>query len=273
MGIVEEVRTGRPISVPVIDAHTHLFEISTGGGHQAFHSAEDTVALMDRVGIDAIVTSPSVMSLGDCELANRQAAWAVANFPGRIYAMLTVTPHNGTDGVKREIARYSSSEGFVAIKMLIGYHGAPTRPEYAPAFSFALECGCPVLLHCWEHDITCEQVSRILDQYPGVTLILAHLGGGVRHMTLQMADLMRQYSRVYMDSCGSLWNRLGMDEVVRLIGDDRLCYGSDMIMHDPRSEIGRIVFSDMPEESMRKVLAENYLQILSTSQYGRIRLA
>ena len=273
MGILEEVRAGKPISVPVIDAHTHLYETSSGGLHQGFHSAADTVKLMDRIGIDAIVTSPIIMGTGNVALANKQADEAARQFPGRIYGLLTIAPHDGVEGVKKEIARYCNNERFVGMKMLIGYHGAVTREEYAPAFSFAQECGCPVTLHCWAGSMTDGQVAQILDRYPKVKIVLAHLGGGVRDMTVRMAKLVNQCDRLYLDSCGSHWNRLGMDEVVGLIGDERLCYGSDMIYHDPRGEIGRVVFSGMPEESMKKIFADNYLCLLKSSQYGQIKLS
>ena len=273
MGIVSEVKAGRPVPVPVIDAHTHLFECSNDGMHQGFHSAEDTVKLMDTIGIDAIVTSPIIMDAGYSELANRQTVEAMAEFPSRIYGKLVLTPHDGVNSVKDMIRRYSGIEGFVALKMLTGYHGAPTRPEYAYAFNFAQECGCPVTLHCWEDEaINHENVAEILDRYPKVKIILAHQGGGVRHMTIGAAKLMKQCDRLYIDTCGSLWNRLGMDEIAELVGDGRMCYGSDVLFLDPRFEIGRIVFSGMSEESMRKIFSENYLKILEGSQLGQIKL-
>ena len=273
MGIVTEIKAGKPVPVPVIDAHTHLGEFSGTGMHQAYHSVEDTVKMMDAVGIDAIVTSPIVMDLGYAVLANQQTVEAMAQYPNRIYGMLVVTPHDGSESVRAIVNRYSRIDGFVAMKMLTGYHGAPTRPEYAYAFDFAQECGCPVTLHIWEKDkITHEHVARILEQYPKLKLILAHQGGGTRQMTLNAAKLMRQCDRLYMDTCGSLWNNLGMDEIALLVGDDRMCYGSDVLFMDPRFEIGRIVFSGMPEKSMRKIFSENYIRVLEGSQMGQIKL-
>ena len=273
MGIVSEVKAGRPVPVPVIDAHTHLFECSNGGMHQGFHSVADTVKLMDAVGIDAIVTSPIIMDAGYSELANRQTVEAMAEFPDRIYGKLVVTPHDGAESVKDMIRRYSRIEGFVALKMLTGYHGAPTRQEYAYAFEFAQECGCPVTLHFWEDEaINHENVTEILERYPKLKVILAHQGGGVRHMTIRTAKLMKQCDRLYIDTCGSLWNRLGIDEIADLVGDDRLCYGSDILFMEPRFEIGRIVFSGLPEETQRKIFSENYLKILEGSQLGQIKL-
>ena len=137
MGILEEVKAGKPISVPIIDAHTHLRGNGSGGAHHGFYSYAQTVQMMDHVGVDVIVSTPNALGGGNAELANRQAVEAHSQFPNRIYGMLSVSPHNGVEGVKREVARYCNVEGFVAIKMLIGYHGSPLRPEYAPAFAFA----------------------------------------------------------------------------------------------------------------------------------------
>jgi len=272
MGIVSEFKEGRPVPVPVIDTHTHLFEWAKNGLHQGIRTTAETINLMDDLGVDAIVTSPMVMSTGDSNLANSQTVEAMAEYPGRVYGNLVVTPHDGASGVKEIIRRYSGIEGFVAMKILTGYHGSPTRSEFAYALSFAQECGCPITFHYWENErITHESVAEILEKYPRLKVILAHQGGGVRHQTLKTAELMRQCDRLYIDTCGSLWNRLGMDEIAEVVGADRMCFGSDIFYLDPRFEIGRIVFSGMTEESMKKIFAENYLRLLEGSQLGKIR--
>lgn len=274
MGIVNDVRAGKPIPVPVIDTHVHLYESSGGGLHQGLRTLEETMKLMDDIGVDILVTAPTIFNTGRCELANAQAVDAIARYPGRIYGNITVAPHDGADAVKALIRKYSKMEGFVGVKLLTGYHGAPTRPEYAYAFEFAQECGCPVTLHFWEDEaITHENIAETLERYPKVKIILAHQGGGVRHMTLKTAEMMKQCPRLYIDSCGSLWNRLGMDEIAAAVGEDRVVYGSDCWFGEPRFEIGRVVFSGLPEESMRKIFAENYLKILEGSQLGQIKLS
>jgi hypothetical protein len=165
-------------------------------------------------------------------------------------------------------------DGWPVVDEVPKYPELPSsRPEYAYAFEFAQECGCPVTLHFWEDEaINHENITEILERYPKLKVILAHQGGGVRHMTIRTAKLMKQYDRLYIDTCGSLWNRLGIDEIADLVGSDRLCYGSDILFMEPRFEIGRIVFSGLPEETQRKIFSENYLKILEGSQLGQIKL-
>ena len=166
MEIAESVRQGLPVPVPVIDAHTHLGVCSVAGLHQAFRSVADTVSYMDYVGIDYIVTSSIIMEFGDMALANAQTAEAIRAFPGRIYGNLVICPHDGPEAVKDIIRTYGSTPGFVALKMLTGYHGSPDRVEYDYALSFAQECGCPVTFHYWNNNPSQKSVEAVLDRFP-----------------------------------------------------------------------------------------------------------
>lgn len=272
MDIKEAVRRSLPIPVPVIDTHTHLHECSTGGLHQGLRGTEAVVQLMDRIGIDCIVTSPIVMELGDQVLANRQTVQAMQEYPGRIYGNLVLCPHDGAEAVRQTVRSFGSLPGFVAVKLLTGYHGDPNRGEYAYAFSFAQECGCPVTLHYWEKQVSLASVERLLAHYPTLKLILAHQGGGRRSYTQQTAQLMAQCDRLYLDTCGSLYNSMDLWEMAQLVGEDRLVFGSDMLYLEPRFELGKVVFSGMPERTMKKIFAENYLRLLSGSQLTQIPL-
>ena len=47
MEIREQAFAGQPISVPVIDAHTHILGYGHLGWYQSFTSNDDIVAMMD----------------------------------------------------------------------------------------------------------------------------------------------------------------------------------------------------------------------------------
>lgn len=271
MGIVEAVRQGKPIPVPVIDTHTHMGPSATGGEHQAFETVEGAVELMDAVGINAICNASMVFCKGYMEEANAFTAKLIDAFPGRIYGNLAVCPHDGADAVKRVVDKYGKHRGFVAMKFLTIYHGSPLRPEYAYAISFAEEAGCPLTFHYWG-DKMLPDVKQVLEKYPKLKLILAHQGGGGREATLKTIEVMKQCDRLYIDTCGSLNNALDIWELAQRAGEDRLVYGSDIHYMEPRYELGKIAFSGMPERVMKKIYAENYLRLLADSQMDHIRL-
>ena len=82
MQIIEEAFNGMRVSVPVIDAHTHILEYYHKGWYQSFNKNEDIIAVMDHIGIDCIVTAPHSLILGDMEYTNGKAAEAAEEYPG-----------------------------------------------------------------------------------------------------------------------------------------------------------------------------------------------
>jgi predicted TIM-barrel fold metal-dependent hydrolase len=83
---------------------------------------------------------------------------------------------------------------------------------------------------------------------------------------------MQEYPNLYMETCGSLHNNYSMEDYVRLAGEDRLIYGSDMINLDPRFDLGQVIFSTVDEETKKKILSQNFLKLLEGSHLGAISL-
>jgi predicted TIM-barrel fold metal-dependent hydrolase len=272
MEIREQAFAGRPIDVPVIDAHTHILGYGHNGWYQSFNSTKDVVAMMDHVGIDAIVTAPHSLVIGDIDLTNEEAAKAAREFPGRIYGYICVRPQQGLEAVRATIEKYSKNPAFVGFKFLAGYHGPLGVLEYDYALDFAAEAECPVLSHLWGNDPTLADVERAAKQRPGLKLMMAHQGGGSRETTDAYVKLMKQYPNLYMEICGSLYNQYSMEEIVEKAGEDRVIFGTDLINLDPRFDLGRVIFSTLSDAVKKKVLAENYLKLLEGSKLGKIVL-
>jgi len=56
---------------------------------------------------------------------------------------------------------------------------------------------------------------------------------------------------------------LGVIEyMVEAVGDDRILYGSDLPMRDPRQQLGWLVFSRLPLASKKKILGENAYRVI-----------
>ncbi|HEY3416286.1 MAG TPA: amidohydrolase family protein [Armatimonadota bacterium] len=272
MSIRDDAFAGRPIPIPVIDAHTHLLGYYLNGWYSAIQTTEDVIALMDHLGIDAIVTAPHSLVYGDAEATNAAAATAIAAFPGRVYGYIFVYPLDDLDAVRENIARYAAHPGFVGFKFLPGYHGSLEAPAYAYAMDFAVEHGCPVLTHLWSGSPGAREVDAIASARPELKLIAAHQGGGNADCTDALAAVMRDHPHVLLELCGSLYNHYALEDLVNLVGDERIIYGSDLINLDPRYDFGQVVFSTLPDTSKRKILAENFLRLLDGSALGKITM-
>lgn len=272
MTIRDEAYAGQPISAFVIDAHTHLAPYYMGGWYQSPGETTNAaiVASLDRLGINCLVSAPHALVTGMMARANELVADAAAEFPGRIYGYLSVCPGEGLEALKAEIKKYEHHPRFVGFKFLPGYHGKLDQPEYHYAADYAAEKRAVILTHTWGNSPELSEVEALAARRPGLQLLCAHQGGGSAPLTHKLAGIMSSVPNITMEICGSLVNPLSIEDLVGLVGADRVVYGSDLINLDVRYDFGRVVFSSLSDTVKKKILGENFLRLLQDSQMGRI---
>lgn len=276
MSIRDEAFSGKPLSCPVIDAHTHIGAYQLSGWHQKYDRTPTDKVLEDlaRLGIDCIVTAPHPIVQGRMEEANLISAEAISRYTGRVFAYIAVVPTCGMETVKQELSHYSKNPGFVGLKFLPGfYHGALTAPEYQYAMDFADEMGCPVLCHIWGEEPRHCDIETALKTRHNMKFIIAHQGGGEEKYTRIAAPIVTGYENAYLELCGSMDNRLGVKSIAEMVGEDKVIFGTDAINLDPKYELGKVALSPLNDSTKRKIFSENYLSILNSSAMGRIKLA
>ena len=55
--------------------------------------------------------------------------------------------------------------------------------------------------------------------------------------------------------------------MVDSVGDDRILYGSDIPLMDPRFHMGRIITANIPLESKKKILGLNAIKLLQLTEF------
>lgn len=274
MTIREQAYAGLPLDIPVIDAHTHTGPKYRRGWHQnpKYTSLDSFIEMYDKLGINCCVTTPHPLCDSMTVLTNETAAREAAQYPGRVYGYIYIAPFEGMDVCKQNLSKYSKNPAFVGIKFLGGYQGKYTDPIYQYAADFANEVGCPLLCHNYTGDPPLEHMIAFAEKRPNLTLLIAHQGGGHQELTEAAAPFVRDMPNVYMELCGSLYNTLGFADILELVGEDKMIFGTDAIDLDVRFDFGRVAFSPMPDSAKKKIFAENYLRILEKSQLGKIVL-
>lgn len=56
-----------------------------------------------------------------------------------------------------------------------------------------------------------------------------------------------------------------IEHLARQMGADRVLFGTDASMRDPRPQLTWVVFTRLPEADKRKILGENFARILSNA--------
>jgi predicted TIM-barrel fold metal-dependent hydrolase len=108
------------------------------------------------------------------------------------------------------------------------------------------------------------QVAEMAASFPGVDMIMAHLGGDWENGIREVADV----PSVSVDTCGSI-NEAGMVEMaVEVLGAERVLFGSDAPGSGYLPNIGKVTSARIEEDDKALILGGNIARLLEKHSRG-----
>jgi predicted TIM-barrel fold metal-dependent hydrolase len=281
---------------------------------------------MDKAGIDVAVLSTGAFAPSGhefCKACNEQYAAVVKQYPGRFKGMIQIYPLEDSSKNRDEVKR-AVDLGLWGLSLASSYWQTTIdSPVMVPTFETALEYSMPVFIHPsvrinqWggekynmyttvsrEYDVAkalVEMVFGVLPRFPGLKVIVAHLGGGFPalkgrlltwhqpegfpvpeqdrsqglsvHRAKELGlvdDFERRFENVLFDAAGyGGWPPV-MEAAFRALGADHLCYGTDYpyeLNKAPHAKrfIEDIAGFDLPDEDKKKFFGENVERFMARS--------
>lgn len=292
------------LGFPIIDAHVHTFPTpaiglqATGGMNLSgcTGTVQELLGLMAVGGIEraAMMNMTPVADMREAALAagkgsyeevarqmvermKRRNVWTcqIGREQPSLIPFLSLDPSMGPEDAVAEIHRCVEA-GARGIKL----HPAsqrfnPDDPRLWPAYAEAESMGLPVLSHggiffadpeSSEHTRP-KAFARVLEAFPRLTLVLAHMGQGYLDEALAMAE---RFSNLLFDTSGVITGTLeappiSNDEAVALIrrlGADRVLFGSDWPWFHPLRDLERIETLPLSDRERRLILSENARRVM-----------
>ena len=283
----------------IIDFHTHVFPpyirnnredlvrrdatlatlYSSSAAWMA--SAEELVSTMDGASIDiSVALGIGWNDLELCRIANDYVIDAVKKFPTRLKGFCSVNPKWGDDAVV-EVERCHRA-GLVGIGELhpdtqgfdLGDNNVMT-----PLVEVSIRLGMPILTHASEPvghlyagkgSTTPEVLCRFIDNFPDVTLICAHWGGGLPFYALmpEIANVMRN---VYFDTAASplLYSPEIFRTVAGLLTEDKVLLGTDYPLIKQNRLIRQVIDAPISDEFKEGILYNNAASLLGIPDWNK----
>jgi predicted TIM-barrel fold metal-dependent hydrolase len=233
----------------IIDIHTHAFtdalaaravgdlEQRSGISPRFGGTVAGLRAEARRAGVDVCVVQPVATKPTQVRTIND---WAAATQTPDLLFFSAM--HPDFEDPATELAR-AKELGLHGVKLHTEYQFfKPDEPRMAPIYEAAIEQGLPILFHAGEDEFTptlygaCESFARMLERWPGMTAILAHMGGykqweAVRGCILGLpCYLDTSYSMGHMPDVVFL-------DMVNAHGAERVLFGSDEPWDDAAREL------------------------------------
>lgn len=269
--IMEEMRKYRKF-----DAHAHV-----GMNRSHPDDAARQIDENDRLGIEWASISYPVLSREapyrpeEARENNDVIYKAMKRFPNRFIGFFTLNPHFPKESLE-EIKRctdlgFRGYKGYLQVKV--------NDPLYYPIIEKLIdlkmiclmhaECEIGVGGHRMKYDIGEKAFATIAEdmveaalRYPEAIFQWAHIGGGGdwEYMCKSFADI----PNIYVDCSGSNNEEGIIDGAIRILGEDRIFFGTDNMFYQG---VGKILASNTSEAQKRKLFFDNYNQMLRKGGY------
>jgi hypothetical protein len=201
---------------------------------------------------------------GDPIAANADLAAEIRRFPG-LFHWVVVEPGRPESFAQAEALLKTAR--CVGIKIHPELHNYPIKEHGAKIFEFAAKQGAVILSHSGEELSSPPDFVPFADEFPGVKLILAHIGWSRDgNMTRQVKAIqMSKHGNIYADTSSSMSITSNLIEwAVAEIGPERILFGSDTPLYFSPVQRARIDHAEISDEAKQLILRGNAERLFST---------
>ena len=272
----------------IIDAHTHIFPPQVRADREKFASAGETaysaiykdpsarmtgaaelVRALDDEGVDKAVTFGFPWSKEEtARLQNDYILEAQSRFPNRLAGLACFDPLQ--PWAEREAIR-ALDAGLRGLGELAVYTGGFDRRAIDCLAGLGRLCAqrrVPLLVHVNEpigHDypgkapLTLKMICNLIEACEGVTLILAHWGGGIFFYNLLKREIPKILTNVYFDTAASpfLYQPQIYDLAARIVGPEKILFGSDYPLIKPGRYFKEMESAGLDTDTARLIKGDN----------------
>lgn len=264
--IMQDCMNGKPLGCGVIDCHSHILEDGIHTGGMPVMLKGDANGLQKMASITG-VKQTGVMSWVGIQTAREEEGHfpviqAVERWPEEFWGLATIHVANRTDAEKvAELEKIRKNRRIIGLKPYptfgIPYHD----PRYDALWDYAQRHGLYVGMHpaLWYQS---EEFISMSERFPHLQILAYHAG-----CSYEIADtviqLCQQFPNIHAEINYSSVTGGIIEYLVNGCGEDRVIYGSDQPLRDPRQQLGWVVYSNLPEAVKIKILYANAAKFLS----------
>ena len=283
----------------IIDFHTHIFppwlrerrdeyvksdlcfSLLYSQPKARMATAEELLASMDEAGIDvSVVLNAGWVSQELCVKTNDYILDSVSRYPTRLVGFCAIQPRAG-DAAIAEIERCAKAgaKGIGELRSDVQGFDLADKTTMKPLVDAALKHDLILLTHSSEpvgHEyfgkgsITPDILYSCITAFPNLKLVCAHWGGGLPFYAL-MPEVAKALANVFFDTAATvfLYKPEIFEQVSRIIGSDKILFGTDYPLMHQKRVIAQIQSSQLPEKDKAKILGANAQKLLYCDKGSR----
>ena len=275
--MVREAREGKPLSCPVLDAHCHVLDDGlNGAGSRYVMPSGDSAGILQlsrRMGIDltAMMSWSGTVSM-DVRAGNALMEKVVERSPDDIIGLSSADPsHQTQDEIQALCEHLHGVKGFRGLKPYTRNDIPYNDKRYRVYWDYANEHRLYVLVHTAPNVGGMAAILDLAARYREVTFLVPHAGGSWR-LARQVVEAALEFPNVVAElTYTAAINRI-IEWFCGQIGCERVLFGTDAPMRDPRPQLAWCVHTALPVEDKQMIVGGSFARILARAHLPGHRL-
>ena len=244
--------------IRVIDFHGHV------GSNDILGMVDDPDLMlhaMDACDIDVSCLFNIYYPSGPT--GNDMTAQFVARHPDRFVGFAYVSPLTPAAAMVAELERAIDTLKLTAIKLYPPFvPWSLDQPQWDPIYEFADQRGLLIIHHTGiEPQAFPKYLADVAPRYPRAKFVSGH-SGNTPECRAQAIAAANANPNVYLETCSTFRTPGVIEQLVAEAGADRVLFGSDTPLMDPRPQLGKIITAQISDEAKAQVLGGNAARIL-----------
>ena len=244
-------------------------------------TAEELIASMDEAGIDvSVVLNAGWVSHELCVKTNDYILDSVSHHPTRLVGFCAIQPGAGEAAITElERCAKAGAKGIGELRSDVQGFNLADETKMKPLVDAALKHDLIFLTHSSEpvgHEyfgkgsITPHILYSFIAAFPNLKLVCAHWGGGLPFYAL-MPEVAKALANVFFDTAATvfLYKPEIFEQMSRIIGSDKILFGTDYPLMRQNRVIAQIQSSQLPEEDKARILGANAQKLLCRDARSR----
>lgn len=244
-----------------VDIHVHLGTSIFGYGQ----TPEDLIMRMDQLGIDQAVVMAVQPRDYHLEPENDAVAMAVQQYPTRLIGFARVDPRLG-QAAALELERCIRHLGFKGLFLHPWEETYPINSTWVKSLMPVVRrLKIPVMIAGGHVRVSlASQIADLAAAFPDISFI-ATSGGQINISGVALAEatqMLQENPNIYLETSG-IYREDFIEDLVPLIGVERLLFGSNSPEYSQELEILRARRAHLSEAERQAILGENACRLLN----------
>lgn len=248
----------------IFDADTHLAPQKEGNNSV---NAEEMLRRMDKAGVDKVLSwvyPPYIKTNLNSYVS--YVAESMKKYPDRIYGFGWIDPTLGIENAVELTKACMQEYGMYGVKL----NGSQNKyyidnPEKTyPIIEEVRKAGKIVAFHTGSDDpdhVHPYRAEKVIKDFPDIHFLLIHMGGNLSYAAVEVAQHCKNVTLV-----GSEAPKTGVAEAIKILGADRVAFGSDTPFCMMGAEVGAYkgMLSDLElsEEDKELIMYKNIAKLI-----------